>query len=572
MATPSPTTVADRIAAYLAATGIDRVFVYPGGTIAPLVNGFVRAGITIDVYKHEQGAGFAAMAMARLTGRPQVVMVTSGPGATNALTPLADAFYDSTPILLITGQVGTGDLCSGRKVRQRGFQEVPVVDMVRPICKDACCPLTAEQALAAVPALLSTALAGRQGPVVLDMPMDVQRAACLLDAAMAPVAPASPGADLPASTRDAVAGALAAAHRPVLLLGHGAIVAGCYDIYRQLAERADALVVSSLPGLGAYATDDPRFIGYIGHTGHGAANRAVHEADFLLALGTRLDLRQTGSVTDAFVPQGKVAWVNDDADELAFPRVRTDWAVNADAGRAATQVLEALPALAPRDRGWQQDMRGRRDGGGDDPFTPTGPLAPREVLLALAGLMRGGRGVVTTGVGNHQQWTARHLNYGPEGWRFLTSAGHGTMGYDLPSAIGAALAVPGQPVLCAVGDGSLLMNIQELASLAERKLPVKVLVLNNSRLGIVSQFQRITWGTDPMSGDFPTPDFAAIARGFGIAADTLRERADMGAKLAAFWNADGPALLNVHIDHDADVVPMLLGGQTMDAMWSGYQS
>ncbi|MGE5514871.1 MAG: thiamine pyrophosphate-binding protein [Bacteroidota bacterium] len=570
MATPSPTTVADRIAAYLAATGIDRVFVYPGGTIAPLVNGFVRAGIAIDVYKHEQGAAFAALAVARLTGRPQVVMVTSGPGVTNALTPLADAYYDSTPVLLITGQIGTGDLRSGRQVRQRGFQEVPTVELVKEITKAARCPMTADEALAAVPALLATAVEGRAGPVVLDMPMDVQRTACPLDAEMVVPASAVPAADLPAQTCAEIAQALAAARRPVVLLGHGALTAGRFDVYAKLAEKADAVVVSSLLGLGAFATDDPRFLGFIGHTGHAAANRAVHEADFLLALGTRLDIRQTGTVTDSFVANGKVAWINSDADELAYPRVRAQWAVNADAGRAAAAVLESLPAIAERDGDWLAAARAARRSDTEDGYRADGALAPKEVLRAMARLMGTWRGVVTTGVGNHQQWAARHLTFGPSGWRLLTSAGHGTMGYDLPSAIGAALAVPGEPVLCVVGDGSLLMNIQELASLAERKLPVKVLVLNNSRLGIVSQFQRITWGTDPMSGDFPTPDFAAIARGFGIAADTLSERNELESKLAALWNTPGPALLNVHIDHDADVVPMLLGGQKMDEMWNGY--
>lgn len=184
--------------------------------------------------------------------------------------------------------------------------------------------------------------------------------------------------------------------------------------------------------------------------------------------------------------------------------------------------------------------------------------------------MTGKTGVVTTGVGSHQQWAARHLPYSPDGWRFLTSAGHGAMGYDLPSAIGAALASPGQVSLCIVGDGSFLMNIQELASLAERALPVKILLLNNSRLGIVSQFQRITWGSDPTTGHFPSPDFVAIARGFGIAAERLEKRGEMDGALADFWTAGGPVLLEVIIDHDAEVVPMLLGGQAMDQLWQGH--
>jgi len=563
-------TVADRIAAYLAATGIERVFVYPGGTIAPLANGFVRAGVAIDVFKHEQGAVFAAMAAARLTGRPQVVMVTSGPGVTNALTPLADAYYDSTPILLITGQVGTGDLCSGRRVRQRGFQEAPTVELVKPITKAAQCALNAEEALAAIPALLAIAIEGRRGPVVLDMPMDVQRSACSLDTAMAEAPPAGTSNGPPAGACKDIARALAASRRPVLLFGHGALAAGQFDVYLQLAEKADALVASSLPGLGAFPTDHPRFLGFIGHTGHAAANRAVHEADFLLALGTRLDVRQTGTVTSAFVPKGRIAWVNNDPDELAFPRVRTDWALNADAGVTAASLLDVLPAVGPKDGDWLAAAQAARRADIEDAYSLAGPLAPKEVLRAMARLMTDGQGVVVTGVGNHQQWAARHLTYRPDGWRFLTSAGHGTMGYDLPSSIGAALAMPGTPVLCVVGDGSLLMNIQELAALAERRLPVKILVLNNSRLGIVSQFQRITWGSDPMTGEFATPDFAAISRGFGIPADELSERHALKTKLTTFWNTEGPALLNVHIDRNADVVPMLLGGQTLDDMWYGY--
>jgi acetolactate synthase-1/2/3 large subunit len=572
VAAQSPPTVADRIASYLATTGIARVFVYPGGTIAPLANGFVHAGIAIDVFKHEQGAVFAAMAAARLTGQPQVVMVTSGPGVTNALTPLADAYYDSTPILLITGQIGTGELCSGRRVRQRGFQETPTVELVRPITKAAICPVNIEDALAAIPALLSIAVEGRRGPVVLDMPMDVQRSACSPDAAMTEATHPDTSHGLPSNTCRDIAGALAASRRPVLLLGHGALIAGQFDVYQHLAQKAGALVVSSLPGLGAFPTDHPRFLGFIGHTGHASANSAVHEADFLLALGTRLDVRQTGTVTNAFVPQGRIAWINNDPDELAFPRVRTDWAVNADAGRAAASLLDALPVAAPKDETWLAAAQAARRADIEDPHGSAGPLAPKEVLRAMARLMVDERGVVVTGVGNHQQWAARHLTYGPDRWRFLTSAGHGTMGYDLPSAIGAALTEPGAPVLCVVGDGSLLMNIQELASLAERRLPVKILVLNNARLGIVSQFQRITWGKDPMSGEFATPDFAAIARGFGIPADEVAERDALRTKLAAFWHTEGPVLLNVHIDHDADVVPMLLGGQTMGDMWYGGYS
>lgn len=565
----STTTVADRIAAHLAATGIEHVFVYPGGTIAPLINGFVRAGVKIEVFKHEQGAAYAALAVARLSGRPQVVMVTSGPGVTNALTPLADAYYDSTPLLLITGQIGTGDLNSGRRVRQRGFQEVPVLELVRPISKAACCPDSAAAALASINDLLTKACDGRPGPVVLDFPMDVQRTACPIETPLPlPAAPvAGPMPD--EGTLQSIADALMAAQRPLLMLGQGALQAKRFAAYRDLAERAGALVVSSLPGLGAYPGDDPRFLGFIGHTGHAAANRAVHGCDLLLVLGARLDIRQTGSVTEAFVPEGRVAWINNDADELDHPRVEVDWRVHADLGPAVDALCRRLPARSHAvDLEWQEARRSERHAGEEDP-APAQGLGPQAVLAALAERMRGRRGVVTTGVGSHQQWAARHLCYGPDGWRLLTSAGHGAMGYDLPSAIGAALAAPDTPVVCVVGDGSLLMNIQELVSLAERRLPVKILLLNNRRLGIVSQFQRITWGEDPTSGDFASPDFVALARAFGVAATRVATAAELSERLDAFWQQTGPTLLEVNIDHDADVVPMLLGGQTMDQMWWG---
>ena len=178
-------------------------------------------------------------------------------------------------------------------------------------------------------------------------------------------------------------------------------------------------------------------------------------------------------------------------------------------------------------------------------------------------------GVVTTGVGSHQQWAARHLPFAPNGWRLLTSAGHGAMGYDLPSAIGASMARPGEMVVCVVGDGSLLMNIQELASLAERSLPVKIILLNNRRLGIVSQFQLITWGDDPGSGHFQTPDFVAITKGFGIYAERVNSLAHLESNMNEFLLRQGPGLIEIPIDHNANVVPMLLGGQEMNDMWMG---
>jgi acetolactate synthase I/II/III large subunit len=565
--------VSDVIADYLLFQGIESVYVYPGGTIAPLINSLVSVGIRIEVFKHEQGALYAALAKARLTGKIQIAMVTSGPGVTNALTPLADAYYDSTPLLLITGQVGTGDLLSGRNVRQRGFQEVPTATLVSAICKRVVCPTTVDQALQALPELLITAVEGRPGPVVFDLPMDVQRADCDFGPLPHLVPSATGSNEVPCNLLEGVAQALSQARRPVIMFGQGAVAAGAFELYEHLAVRSNAFVVCSLPGLGAFPGGSERFLGYVGHTGHEAANRAVHETDFLLVLGARLDVRQTGTMVSEFVPNGKIAWVNNDPAELEFARVRIDWSIQGDAGQFVEALLNIMPeTISEHDRQWQSILMQQHQADTEDSHSPSGgaAISPKEVLGIVDRHMRDSQGVVTTGVGSHQQWAARHLTYSPWGWSLLTSAGHGAMGYDLPTAVGAAMTYPDRTVLCVAGDGSFLMNIQELASLAERQLNVKILVLNNHRLGIVSQFQRITWGVDPASGDFATPDFVTIASGFGIAASCVTAHESLEEAINSFWLTKGPVLLEVYIDHDSDVVPMLLGGQTMDKMWQGY--
>jgi len=566
-------TVADQIASSLANFGVDCVYIYPGGTIAPLVNSFISYGVKIEVFKHEQGAVYAAMAHSRLTGKLQVAMVTSGPGVTNAITPLADAFYDSTPILLITGQIGTADLFSGRKVRQRGFQETPTLNIVSNISKLALCPSSVNEVLPYLNQLVISAMEGRKGPVVFDLPMDIQRAPATASNDFELKHPNKINFTLNKIDISNIATAFLNSKRPLLMLGHGALNSGAFDIYKKISQNLETLVVTSLPGLGSFDGKDERFLGYIGHTGHEVANLAVHESDFLLVLGARLDVRQTGTVVDKFVPNGKIVWVNNDELELNAPRVKVDWTIFSD-------VRIFLDALLPliefkkvaRDKEWILEKIQSKKKRTEDPFSLTNDclLFPKEILTKINGHMANKKGVVVTGVGSHQQWAARHLTYAPGFWRFLTSAGHGAMGYDIPTAIGAAMIMPkNDNVLCVVGDGSLLMNIQELGSLAERKLNVKILLLNNRRLGIVSQFQQITWGNDDGTGEFKSPDFVAIAIGFGLAARRLVQKSEADEAIDWFWSSSSPVLLEVQIDHAADVVPLLLGGQMMNEMWQG---
>lgn len=566
-------TVADWTASCLKKRGISRVFMYPGGTIAPLVNACITQGIAIERFASEQGAAYAALAFARLTRQPQVCMVTSGPGLTNAITPLADAFYDSLPLILIAGQVGTKDLSSRQAVRQRGFQEVPAVRITAPIAKRAVCLENVESALDAIPAAFDFAKSGRMGPVFIDFPMDIQRTA--IETSVPSISLHDPAETISKVIERAslaeVAEAVRTARRPVILLGQGAQFSGDFDAYQQLASRMDALVVSSFLGLGSFDTTDQRFIGYVGHTGHRAANIAVHESDFLLVLGSRLDVRQTGTMTGDFVPNGRIAWVDIDSNELENPRVDVDWQFHADVSHFCKQLLPLLtsrPTIIDID--WVNRIADLKSQGIEDlENEDANVIYPKAVLSTLYPYVQRGNCAVVTGVGCHQHWAARHLPFAPEGARLLTSGGHGTMGFDLPTAVGAAIQDPERKVLCVVGDGSLLMNIQELMSVAERRLNIKILVMNNNRLGIVSQFQRITWGDDPASGRFHAPDFAKIASGFGIASMTLDNAQDIGTAIEKFWHCDGPVLLNVRINPDSDVVPMLLAGQRMNEMWDG---
>jgi len=571
--------VADYVAQKFHENSVRTVFMYPGGTIAPIVNACLAIGIKVECFKSEQGAGYAALAYARITGKPQVVMVTSGPGVTNVLSCLADAYYDSTALILITGQIGTPDLEVRQAVRQRGFQETPTVELTKPISKRSSCVMSIKDAFREVPLAFVVSSAQRKGPVVIDFPMDIQRSEIGLVETSYPIVDHAPLDGLPVDTSiqkiiDEVCSAAIRSKRPVLLLGQGALDSAAFSKYFNIAERLNALVVSSFLGLGSFDTQDSRYVGYVGHTGHLAANKAVYESDFLLVLGSRLDVRQTGTLVDQFVPSGKVAWVNLDSLELENPRVDVDWKICLDVGIFCERLLAKLESTKLHfDSDWQSSIfRVKREAFEDRPNPNAAGLSPRDVFHCLKQFIGSTELIVTTGVGCHQHWAARHLDFHPKRSRLLTSGGHGTMGYDLPSAIGAAMAQPDCRVLCVVGDGSFLMNIQELASLAERELDVKILLMNNRRLGIVSQFQLITWGADPTTGDFKTPDFVAIAKGFGIAAHRAVGPSDLRQRLDEFWSCRGPSLLELMIDATADIVPMLLAGQTMGEMWMGARS
>lgn len=569
--TAAPRTLlgADAVADVFVRHGIERIHVFPGGTIAPVFEAALARGIEIFTARHEQGAGYAALATARLRGRPEVAMATSGPGVTNLLTPVADAYFDSTPLVVVTGQVGTADMRGERPVRQRGFQEVDTTAVMRPVTKEQLCPLRPEEVGAALERAFHVSAAGRPGPVLVDLPMDVQRGVLdgLPPSSAAPTDTATALPPLDGAQFDALAERLTRARRPVILAGQGVLLARAHGELRRLATLRGIPVSQSLLGLGAFPSDHPLALGYHGHTGNQYAGLAIQAADLVLVLGSRLDVRQTGSLPERFAPEAEIVRVEIDPGEMRHSRVRSDLALAGDVGEVLRGLLARLRGAPPPDLGaWHARIAGWRERFPLE-WETGGRLKPQPIVLAANRLTAGEEVVCVTGVGSHQHWVARHFDLDFPRRVLLTSGGHGAMGYDLPSAVGAQLTRPGARVLCFVGDGSLQINLQELGSVVERELPVKIVVLDNQRLAIVSQFQLQNWGADPTCGRKWNPDFAAVARAYGIPSWTVSRAEEAEPALAAMLAEPGPALVHCLIDSAEDVVPMLLAGQTLDRMW-----
>lgn len=559
-------TGADLIVDALAAHGIDRLYVYPGGTIAPILESAKRRGLAIFCSRHEQGAGYAALAAARLGNSPQVAMVTSGPGVTNIVTTVADAYFDSTPLILLTGQVGTADLQGSPDLRQRGFQQVDTCALMQPVSKR---QLLAERT-SELPQLLARAFyeacSGRPGPVVIDLPMDIQRGTA--DSESAPFI--LPREEVPgpcSSDMETLLEWLTRSRRPVVIAGQGVLLSQAHQELRTLIEGVGIPISHSMLGLGAVPSTSPYSLGYHGHTGNQYAGKAIHHADLLIAVGSRLDVRQTGTRMKEFVPQGKIVRIDVDHSELDHSPIRCDLAIRADARHTLAALNAALAGRQLPDWSeWHREIARWKE---RYPLTfdRNGPLKPQLVIETVAKLTRRRPVCCVSGVGSHQQWVARHFNFDFPRRRWLTSGGHGAMGYDLPSAVGAQLYDPESLVLCFVGDGSLQMNIQELATISELQLPLKIFVLDNRRLGIVSQFQNFNWNDDPTTGQKWNPDFAAIAAAYGLTSQVLKDSNHLDAVVQHALETDGPVLIHCLIDQQEDVMPMLMGGQTLDKMW-----
>ncbi|MFP2488987.1 acetolactate synthase large subunit [Enterobacter ludwigii] len=527
--------------------GITTVAGIPGGTVLPLYDALSQSTqIRHVLARHEQGAGFIAQGMARTQGKPAVCMACSGPGATNLVTAIADARLDSIPLICITGQVPSS------MIGTDAFQEVDTYGISIPITKHN----YLVRDIAELPQVISDAFriaqSGRPGPVWIDIPKDVQTAEIEIDVLPEP-GERAPAPQFSAESVQAAAAMINAARRPVLYLGGGAINAS--DAVRQLAEKASLPTTMTLMALGMLPKAHPLSLGMLGMHGARSTNYILQEADLLIVLGARFDDRAIGK-TEQFCPNAKIIHVDIDRAELGKIK-QPHVAIQGDVAEVLAQLIPQTDASDRAD--WRQLVADlQKEFPGAIP-TEGDPLSHYGLINAVA-VCVDDSAIITTDVGQHQMWTAQAypLNR-PRQW--LTSGGLGTMGFGLPAAVGAALANPDRKVICFSGDGSLMMNIQEMATAAENQLDVKIILMNNQALGLVHQQQSLFYTQGVFAATYPgTINFMQIAAGFGLHTCDLNAEADPHAALQAAISRPGPALIHVRIDPEQKVYPMVPPG------------
>ena len=571
----------DFVARYLESRGVTHAFELVGGMITHLLDSLSReTGIQIVSCHHEQGAAFAAEGHARISGVPGVALATSGPGATNLLTSMGSCYFDSTPAVFITGQVNTYELRGERGIRQLGFQETDILSMVLPITKWAVQVQSAAELPQAMQRAFREALEGRQGPCLIDLPMNVQSetidddiALRALEQAQAENAPAGESpmpADMEAQFLR-LRQAIASAQRPLLLMGWGCAAYCNRAASRQVCELLGIPTVLSLMGVDVLPEDEPLRVGFIGSYGNRWANKALGESDLLVVMGSRLDIRQTGSDLSSFC-EGKQIWQIDIDNAEMGVRIQPDTALCCSIQAAAALLkATAIPPTADAadsHQGWRHQIETLRSLYPPELEYKAEPLEANPVsLLKMLSLLVLHPCIYVTDVGQHQMWAAQSLAFGA-GDRFLTSGGMGAMGFGLPAAIGAALARPDQPVVLISGDGSFQLNIQELQTVRRNDLNMKIILFNNNCHGMVRQFQESYFDGNVQSTvkGYSAPDFVAVGQAYGIPSSRLGPDANLAEALAALLAGNGPALLEVPLSVQSKVYPKLAFGRRFGDM------
>jgi acetolactate synthase-1/2/3 large subunit len=481
--------VSDYIVSYLEKSGVECVFEMSGGMIAHLLDSLARSGkIRVVSMHHEQAAAFAADAVGRMTGVPGVAMATSGPGATNLLTGIGSCYFDSSPAVFITGQVNRNEQKGERPIRQLGFQETDIVPMAQPVTKAAWRVREPDE----VPTMLAEAFAlakgKRPGPVLLDIPMDVQRADIAVEDAEEKRGVSRDDAAIDETTWQSLFQELEAARRPLILVGGGISAARATQLFRDFAHRLQIPVVNSLMAVDVLPFDDPLRVGMIGSYGNRWANLAIGRADFLLVLGSRLDVRQTGSQTASFKAERTIFHVDCESGEINNRVTGCQAIVSGLREFLAAALSRAMEREFALRTDWREEIEQLRRRWPDTGELNDAPGINPNALMHQLSKHSAQAAAYVVDVGQHQMWAAQSLEVRGN-QRFLTSGGMGSMGFSLPAAIGAAFAAPGQSIVLIAGDGGFQANIQELQTIAHHRLPVKMLILNNGCHGMVRQFQ-----------------------------------------------------------------------------------
>lgn len=553
--TAAPIKGAEMVIRCLERAGTDTIFAYPGGASMEMHQALRDSSIRVVLPRHEQGGGFAAAGYARATGRTGVAMVTSGPGATNLVTAIADAYMDSVPIVCITGQVPQ------KFIGKNAFQETDIIGVTRPIVKHSYLVLDVNDIPQIFAEAFCLARSGRPGPVVIDLPKDVQQTLAV------PVYPehstcraCTPPPPVPDAVVASLKQAIADSERPCLYVGGGIITAGASQELLRFVDSHRIPVVTTLMGIGAFPDSHELSMQWLGMHGSFAANYAANESDLLIGIGVRYDDRVTGNV-DTFAPNATIIHVDIDASEINKNK-RADIGVVADAREVLARLNEE-PVLRERPAWLQQVAEWK----GETPFVfrNDNTLQPQLVVKRLSEITEGNATIVT-GVGQHQMWAGQFYQFSRPR-QFHTSGGLGAMGFGLPTAMGVKLACPDELVVLIDGDGSFQMNIQELGTLYSEEIAVKAIILNNQHLGMVAQWEDRFYGSrrgntvlGQEAAGRPYPDFVKIAAGYLVPGRDVWSVDELDGAIREMIDTDGPYVLDVHVAYQEHVLPMIPSG------------
>jgi acetolactate synthase-1/2/3 large subunit len=542
-------TGAEIIVHLLEQKGIEIIAGIPGGANLPLYYAMNGSKIKHVLARHEQGAGFIAQGIARSTGKAAVCFATSGPGSTNLLTAIADAKLDSVPVVAITGQVPTS------LIGTDAFQEIDTYGLTIPITKHNFLVRSVEELLKVIPEAFYIAESNRPGPVVIDVPKDIQLQECSFDAWPEFKKPSKPG---PLSVKETtqLSVLINSAKKPLLFVGAGIIESGAEQLLLELSERNNIPVTSTLRGLGCFPPTHALYLGMIGMHGTKYANKLIEEADLVIALGVRFDDRATGKANE-FCANATIIHVDIDKSELSKIKP-AHFNIH---GNIRTILQGILPHIAQNKRTeWIAEIEHmKKELPYVSPPVDGNPFHPLRIIQEVANQIPS-NSIISTDVGQHQMWVAQIYPFS-KSRTFLTSGGLGTMGFGVPAAIGAALANPDKKVVCFSGDGSLLMNIQEMATMAENNLNIAIILFNNGCLGLVRQQQELFYNKNYVASQFHSlPDFAAIGNAFGIKGIDLKGSEHPLKEMADALQLKRPVIINIPINFSENVFPMVPPG------------